>query len=62
MVIQNIKQLNLTVIAVAHRLLTAKLSDQVVVLEKGFIKELGHPDELLKQDDSLFKKLVEDED
>ena len=62
MVIQNIKQLNLTVIAVAHRLLTAKLSDQVVVLDKGFIKELGHPDELLQQDDSLFKKLVEDED
>ena len=62
MVIQNIKQLNLTVIAVAHRLLTAKLSDQVVVLDKGFVKELGHPDELLQQDDSLFKKLVEDEE
>ena len=62
MVIQNIKKLNLTVIAVAHRLLTAKLSDQVVVLDKGEIKELGHPDELLHQDKSLFKKLVEDED
>ena len=62
MVIQNIKQLNLTVIAVAHRLLTAKLSDQVIVLDKGVIKESGHPDELLQQDDSLFKKLVEDED
>ena len=49
-------------IAVAHRLLTAKLSDQVIVLDKGAIKESGHPDELLQQDDSLFKKLVEDED
>ena len=54
-VTQNIKQLNLTVIAVAHRLLTAKLLDQVVVLDKGFVKELGHPDELLQQDDSLLK-------
>ena len=62
MVIQNIKQLNLTVIAVAHRLLTAKLSDQVIVLDKGAIRESGHPDELLQQDDSLFKKLVEEED
>ena len=58
MVIQNIKQLDLTVIAVAHRLLTAKLSDPVIVLDKGAIKESGHPDELLQQDDSLFKKLV----
>ena len=62
MVIQNIKKLNLTVIAVAHRLLTAKLSDQVVVLDNGYIKESGHPNELLKVDNSLFKQLIDQED
>ena len=61
-VIQNIKRLNITIIAVAHRLLTAKLSDQVLVLDQGMVKECGDPNALLKQNDSLFKRLVEEED
>ena len=60
--IQNIKRLNITIIAVAHRLLTAKLSDQVLVLDQGMVKECGNPNALLKQKDSLFKRLVEEED
>ena len=47
---------------VAHRLLTAKLSDKVIVLDQGVIKEFGHPDELLIREDSFFNQLVKEED
>lgn len=62
LVIKNIKRLNITVVAVAHRLLTAKLSDKVIVLDQGVIKEFGHPDELLSREDSFFNQLVREED
>ena len=57
-VIMNIKGLGKTVISVAHRLLTAKLSNKVVVLEDGLIKEIGDPIELMNKSDSLFTSLV----
>ncbi|WP_114992287.1 peptidase domain-containing ABC transporter [Synechococcus sp. UW179A] len=60
-VITNIKSLNKTIISVAHRLLIAKLSDQVIVLDGGEIKELGHPSTLMSKEQSLFKSLVEAE-
>ena len=60
-VIDNIKSLNKTIISVAHRLLIAKLSDQVIVLEEGKIKELGNPSVLMSDDHSLFKSLVDAE-
>ncbi len=57
-VLINIKSLNKTVVAVAHRLKAAKLSDQVLVLEHGKSEELGSPQELLNNSESLFSKLV----
>ena len=60
-VITNIKLLDKTIISVAHRLLIAKLSDQVIVLDEGEIKESGHPSTLISSDHSLFKSLVEAE-
>ena len=61
-VIMNIKGLGKTVISVAHRLLTAKLSNKVVVLEDGLIKEIGDPIELMNKSDSLFTSLVNAEE
>ncbi|MGZ0051135.1 ABC transporter ATP-binding protein [Brevibacillus gelatini] len=40
---------NKTVIVVSHRLSTAKLADQVVLLHKGRVKEVGDHHTLLKQ-------------
>lgn len=48
-----------TVIAIAHRLSTLKHMDRIVVLDKGKIMEEGSHDELLKTQDSLYKKLWE---
>ena len=35
-----------TIITIAHRLLTIADYDKVIVMEKGLIKEVGHPYEL----------------
>ena len=48
-----------TVIAIAHRLSTLKHMDRIIVLDDGKIAEEGNHDELLKQKDSLYKKLWE---
>ena len=37
-----------TIITIAHRLLTIADYDKVIVMEKGLIKEVGHPYELYK--------------
>ena len=57
-VLKNIKSLNKTVVSVAHRLMAARLSDQVLVLENGRSKEIGSPQELLENSESLFSQLV----
>jgi ATP-binding cassette subfamily B protein len=48
-----------TVIAIAHRLSTLKHMDRIIVLDKGTIIEEGTHDELLKDKNSLYKKLWE---
>ena len=48
-----------TVIAIAHRLSTLKHMDRIIVLDKGKIVEEGTHDELLKNKNSLYKKLWE---
>lgn len=47
-----------TSIVIAHRLSTIKQADQILVMEKGEIKETGTHDDLLKQN-GLYKKLYE---
>ena len=43
-----------TVIVVAHRLSTVKHADQIVVLEKGKITEIGNHDTLVEKRGSYF--------
>ena len=38
-----------TVVVVAHRLSTIKNADQIIVLNKGFVAEIGKHDELLEK-------------
>ena len=54
-----IKDRSKTVIAIAHRLSTLKNMDRIIVLDKGKIKEEGKHSELLKQENSLYRKLWE---
>jgi ABC-type multidrug transport system fused ATPase/permease subunit len=47
-----------TSIVIAHRLSTVKDCDQVLVLEKGEVKEMGHPSQLLQDPNSLYGKML----
>lgn len=48
-----------TVIAIAHRLSTLRAMDRIVVLEEGRILESGRPQDLLENENSVFKKMWE---
>ena len=43
-----------TVLTIAHRLHTIRDSDRVLVLDRGELRELAPPDELLKDEAGLF--------
>ncbi len=47
-----------TVIVVAHRLSTIRNADQIVVLNNGFIVEVGNHDELINLDNGHYSQLV----
>jgi ATP-binding cassette, subfamily B, bacterial MsbA len=40
---------NRTVVVIAHRLSTVRAADQIIVMSKGRVVEIGSPDQLLKQ-------------
>lgn len=48
-----------TVIAIAHRLSTLRAMDRIIVMENGTIVESGNPQELLADENSVFKKMWE---
>ncbi|KAI3422073.1 hypothetical protein GPALN_012608 [Globodera pallida] len=48
-----------TVLIIAHRLSTIKHADQIVVLDKGTVAELGTFDQLMSIKDGIFFRLVE---
>ena len=48
---------NRTSIVIAHRLSTIRNADQIIVLDRGFVKESGTHDELLQLEDGLYKNL-----
>jgi ABC-type multidrug transport system fused ATPase/permease subunit len=58
---ETIRELNSTIITIAHRLQTIVDYDKVLVLDKGKVVEYGHPHELLKKDgaDAIFKGMCE---
>lgn len=61
-VIQNaIKTLTVkrTSIVIAHRLVTIQHADQIMVMEKGNIMEMGNHNTLMQNPDSHYRKLVE---
>lgn len=56
-VLENLKSLGITLICVAHRLISAKMSDQVLILDKGHLIEYGSPALLLNNPESYFYNL-----
>lgn len=48
-----------TVLIIAHRLSTVKDTDRVIVLDQGEIVEVGHHDELIKNQDGMYFNLVQ---
>ena len=55
-VLNQLRSLGITLICVAHRLISAEMSDQVIVLENGIISAMGSPRELNKSND-LYRHL-----
>ena len=50
---------NTTVLTIAHRLNTIMDSDRVLVMNDGRVAEFDTPENLLRQDDSLFKAMID---
>src|SRR5206468_2548730 len=48
-----------TAIVIAHRLATVRRADQILVIEGGRIVQRGTHDELLQEDDGLYRRLHE---
>ena len=49
-----------TILTIAHRINTIMDSDKVVVMEEGRVKEVDSPENLLKNEDSLFYSLAKE--
>ncbi|RPB26876.1 hypothetical protein L211DRAFT_804498 [Terfezia boudieri ATCC MYA-4762] len=54
-----IRQLESTIITIAHRLNTVIYYDKVLVLDQGRVKEFAHPYELLQIEKSMFRAMCE---
>lgn len=51
-----------TTITIAHRLQTIIDYDKVLVLDKGEVKEFGHPYELVSKQDGIFRGMCQSTD
>ncbi len=60
-VLTNLRNTGFTIVCVAHRLLSAEMSDHVLVLKEGNQMEYGNPAEL-RTKDSLYKQLLQAEE
>lgn len=49
---------NRTVIIIAHRLSTIKNADLIAVMDKGKIAEIGSYNDLIQNENGLFRELV----
>ena len=59
--LRQIRREGITTVCVAHRLISAKMSDQVIYLEAGRVVEAGSPQELIRDERSRFSRLIEEE-
>ncbi len=50
---------NRTSIVIAHRLSTIRNADRIIVLDSGKISNIGSHEELISEDNSIYKKLYE---
>ncbi len=48
-----------TVLVIAHRMRTVEAADKIVVLDDGKVAEQGRPEELLADDDSIFRHMAQ---
>lgn len=55
-IVDNLKEFykGKTVIVIAHRLSTVKDADQIIVLEKGVIREIGKHEELIEKKGAYY--------
>jgi len=49
----------MTIIVIAHRLSTIREADDIIVMEQGEVAERGSHQELLQNDDGVYKQLVQ---
>ncbi len=57
----NIRRRGITCLIIAHRLSTIRDSDQIIVLDKGLISQRGTHDELIKDKNGIYYRLVNPE-
>lgn len=50
---------NRTSLVIAHRLSTIKMADQIAVMKKGEILEVGNHESLMQKEDGVYRKMVE---
>jgi ABC-type multidrug transport system fused ATPase/permease subunit len=50
---------NRTSLVIAHRLSTIKMADQIAVMRKGEILEVGNHESLMQKEDGVYRKMVE---
>ena len=57
-VMENIEKRKCTTITIAHRLSTIRDSDEIIVFDNGKVLQRGTHDELVRQQDNLYYKLI----
>lgn len=48
-----------TVLVIAHRMRTVEAADRIVVLADGRVAETGTPEELLKKENGIFRRMAQ---
>ncbi|CAK7215322.1 Transporter of the ATP-binding cassette (ABC) [Sporothrix curviconia] len=56
---ETLRELTSTIVTIAHRLQTIADYDKVLVLDRGSLVEYGHPWELMKKKDGVFRSMCD---